>query len=199
LAVLSAMTVNFMPVLSPTNQMSYDTAQFYNVALAIFFGCAAAALSFELLPPLSPALRTRRLLAFALTDLRHLAISSSPPPLDDWEKRMYDRLAALPDTAEPVQRAQLLAALAVGREIAQLRLICALLGLSSQLDAALAALMKGRSEIAVTQVARLDRRLASLTDEGTEAHLALRARARILVLAEALAQHADYFDAGLPP
>ena len=198
LAVLSAMTVNFMPVLSPTNQMSYDTSQFYNVALAIFFGCAAAALSFELLPPLSPGLRTRRLLAFALTDLRHLANSSSPPLLDEWERRMYDRLAALPDTAEPVQRVQLLAALAVGREITQLRRICALLGLSSELDAALAALLKGHSEIAVRRLATLDRRLASLPDEDPEAHLALRARARLLVLSEVLAQHADYFDAGLP-
>ena len=111
---------------------------------------------------------------------------------------MYDRLAALPDTAEPVQRAQLLAALAVGREITQLRRICALLGLSSELDAALAALLKGHSEIAVRRLATLDRRLASLPDEDPEAHLALRARARILVLSEVLAQHADYFDAGLP-
>ena len=30
LAVVTAMGFNFMPLLAPTNQMSYDTAQFYN-------------------------------------------------------------------------------------------------------------------------------------------------------------------------
>ena len=59
LAVVTAMAVNFMPALAPTNQMSYDTAQFYNVALAIFVGCGTGALSFQLLPPLSPALHGR--------------------------------------------------------------------------------------------------------------------------------------------
>jgi len=57
------MSVNVMPLLTPTNQMSYDTAQFYNLALAIAAGCGVGALAFRLLPPLSPALRARRLLA----------------------------------------------------------------------------------------------------------------------------------------
>jgi uncharacterized membrane protein YccC len=198
LAVLSGMAIAFMPVLAPTNQMSFDTSQFYNAALAIFVGCGAAALSFLLLPPLSPALRTRRLLAFALSELRRSAIAPLPLPQDDWEERMYGRLAALPDKAEPEQRAQLLAALSVGTEIALLRSICSLLALGPELDPAFAALAQGQSAIARTQLTRLDRRLASLPDEGPEAHLALRARARILVLSEALAQHADYFDAGPP-
>ena len=36
--VFTAMTANFVPVLAPANQMSYDTVQFYNAALAIFLG-----------------------------------------------------------------------------------------------------------------------------------------------------------------
>src|SRR5262245_5404803 len=61
-AVFIAMTYNFVPLLAPANQMTYDTVQFYNAALAIAGGSAAGALSFRLLPPLSPAKRTRRLL-----------------------------------------------------------------------------------------------------------------------------------------
>jgi len=46
----------------PANQMSYDTQQFYNAALAIIAGIGAGVLAFRLLPPLSPALRAGRLL-----------------------------------------------------------------------------------------------------------------------------------------
>ena len=67
------------PLLSPTNPMTYDTAQFYNAALAIVVGCGLAPLAFRLLPPLSPALRARRLLALTLRDLRRLAIARLRP------------------------------------------------------------------------------------------------------------------------
>jgi hypothetical protein len=50
----------FVPLLAPANEMSYDTMQFYNAALAIVAGTGAAALSFRLMPPLSPVFRTRR-------------------------------------------------------------------------------------------------------------------------------------------
>jgi uncharacterized membrane protein YccC len=53
LAVFSSMPLNFMALLAPTNQVSYDTAQYYNFALALLAGSAAAVLSFRLLPPLS--------------------------------------------------------------------------------------------------------------------------------------------------
>src|SRR6266481_2968416 len=71
--MFTAMAGNFVPLLAPANQMSYDTQQFYNAALAIVAGVGAGALSFRLLPPLSPALRTRRLLALSLRDMRRLA------------------------------------------------------------------------------------------------------------------------------
>ena len=72
-AMFAAMVGNFVPLLAPANQMSYDTLQFYNAALAIVIGSGVGALSFRLLPPLSPALRTRRLLALTLRDLRRVA------------------------------------------------------------------------------------------------------------------------------
>jgi uncharacterized membrane protein YccC len=48
-----AMVANFIPLLAPANQESYDTQRFYNSALAIVGGSGAAALSFRLLPPLT--------------------------------------------------------------------------------------------------------------------------------------------------
>lgn len=53
-AMFAAMAGNFIPLLAPTNQMNYDTLQFYNGALAILAGCGAAAVSFRLLPALVP-------------------------------------------------------------------------------------------------------------------------------------------------
>ena len=50
--------------------------------------------------------------------------------------------------------------------------------------------------MATTWLARLDHRLASPPGAEPDAVLALRARARILALSEALAEHADYFDSG---
>src|SRR6185312_9669342 len=134
LVVITAMAFSFVPVLQPANQMSYDTAQFYNSALAIFAGCAIAPLSFQLLPPLPPALLARRLLALALRDLRRLA-SNPMPRAEDWERRLYGRLAALPERAEPLQRAQLLAAYSVGSEMIQLRCTDQSVDLGPELDA----------------------------------------------------------------
>ena len=197
LAVVTAMGFNLVPLLAPTNQMSYDTAAFYNSALAIVVGCAVGPFSFRLLPPLSPALRARRLLALTLRDLRRLAIGPAPRGPEAWQGSIYGRLEALPDQAEPLQRAQLLATLSVGDDILRLRSISPLLDLGPELGAALAALAQGSVGSTKTWLARLDCRLASRPKiEPCGAALALRARARILALSEALAEHADFFDTG---
>jgi uncharacterized membrane protein YccC len=196
--VFIPMTANFIPLLSPANPMTYDTVQFYNAASAIVAGVGAAALSFRLMPPLSPAFRTRRLLALSLRDLRRLATGPIPRAPDDWEGRMYGRIAALPDEAQPLQRSQLLAALSVGTEIIQLRRIARRLDLGSELDVALAAVAAGNSAVTTTRLAVLDRVLASLPGAGTGAQAALRARGGVLAVSEALTQHASYFDAAAP-
>src|SRR6201999_3204279 len=136
-AVLTAMAFNFIPLLAPTNEMNYNTMQYYNSALAIVVGCAVAPLAFLLLPPLSPALRVRRLLALTSRDLRRLAIAPVLPEPDNWESRIYGRLIALPDQATPLQRAQLLAALSVGSGIIGLRQMATHLGSTAELDGAL--------------------------------------------------------------
>jgi hypothetical protein len=152
------------------------------------------------LPPLSPALRAQRLLALALRDLRRLAISPLPPRPADWERRMYDRLAALPDQAEPLQRSQLLAALSVGTDIDHLCHLVPRLGATTELDAALASFAQGNSTAAIARLYQLDRRLASDPDPdtGPETDDALRVRGRIVAITEVLAEHGSYFDSGAP-
>jgi Fusaric acid resistance protein family len=175
--------------------MDYDTVQYYNVALALFAGVGVATVAFRLLPLPSPEFRTRCLLASALRDLRRLAIAPLPPPSEEWDGRMNGQLAALPDQAEPSQRSRLIAALSVGNAIIELRHMAPHLGAAAELDAALAAFARGKSAIAIAQLRQLDYRLAG-SDTAQETAMALRARGRLMVISEGLAEHRSYFDAG---
>ncbi|MBV9687444.1 MAG: FUSC family protein, partial [Alphaproteobacteria bacterium] len=159
----------------------------------IVIGAGIAAFSFRLLPPLSPRFRTRRLLALTLRDLRRLATHAIPRTPEDWEGRMYGRLAALPDEAKPLERAEMLAALSAGTEVIQLRRITRRVGLGSELDAALDALQQGDITAVISGLEALDNKLAARP--GTAA---LRARGSILAMTEVLTHHAEYFEAGVP-
>ncbi len=194
-AMFTAMAANFVPLLAPANPMTYNTEQFYNAALAIVPGVGAAAISFRLIPPLSPAFRTRRLLSLTLRDLRRLATGPIPRTPEDWEGRMYGRFAALPDQAQPLQRSQLMAAFSVGSKIIQLRHIASRFAKDAALDAALEALAQGQSAIAVERLATVDQVLAARPGA---APAVLRARGLILAISASLTQHASYFDAGAP-
>jgi uncharacterized membrane protein YccC len=189
--VLIYMSAYFVPMLAPANQMSYDTVAFYNAAMAIVGGAGAAALSFCLIPPLSPAFRTRRLLALTLRDLRRLAMGRT---FRDWAGHIHGRLFAMPAPATPLQRAQVLAALSLGSEIIRLRPIARRFGLGRDLEDALAAVAEGRSEIAIARLKRLDEALDGL---GTTETAALRGRGSILVVLEVLTKHPEYFDIGV--
>jgi uncharacterized membrane protein YccC len=188
-ALFTAMAVNFVPLLRPANPMSYDTAQFYNSALAIVAGIGAAALSFRLLPPLSPAFRARRLLALTLRDLRRLAMGS---PSTDWEGHINGRLSAMPEEATPLQRAQLMAALSLGAEIIRLNPMAQRLGFGDDLDSVLTAIAQGRSASATAHLSHLDDALA---EQGGDEIEPLRARASLLAMSEVLTEHGSFFDA----
>jgi hypothetical protein len=73
--------------------MTYDTVQFYNSAAAIITGVCSAALAILLVPPLSPTVRARRVLAFTLRELRRLAAGRINPLTADWEGRAYYRVS----------------------------------------------------------------------------------------------------------
>jgi uncharacterized membrane protein YccC len=185
------MSAYFVPVLAPLNQMSYDTVAFYNTAMAIIGGAGAAALWFCLIPPLSPAFRTRRLLTLTLCDLRRLAMERT---FTDWAGHIHGRLSAMPAQATPLQRAQVLAVLSLGTEIIRLRPIARWFDLGPDLEDALAAVAEGRSAIAIARLKRLDGALAGL---GATETTALRGRGSILVVSEVLTKHPEYFDIGV--
>ena len=192
-AMFIPLVTNFLPILGPANQMTYDPEKFLNFALVIVASCGAGALSFRLMPPLSPAFRARRLLALTLRDLRGLATGPVPRTPESWESRMYGRLVAMPNDATPWQRARLVTALSVGVEIIELRRIAARLSTGTELGAALEAFAQGDSATASNQLGRLDEQLASAGPDGP---VIVGVRARILAITEALTQHQAYFGAG---
>ena len=192
-ALLMAMAANFVPLVAPANLANYDTVDFYNSALALCAGCALGVLSFQLLPPLSPAARTQRLLHSTLHDLRRIAADPPPYP-EQWQERIYARLAACPDSAEPLQRARIVAALSAGTEIIRLNHLAQRLGLSRSPSPALTAFAQGRSGLAGTHLAQLDVLLAAMPCKG-RGRLVSHMRASALALSEVLIQHSTYFDA----
>jgi len=189
-----AASVNFLPMLSITNGMTYDASQFWNSTSAILAGIAVGALAMLIVPPLSPAIRTRRLLALTLADLRRLAKRASPGRQDDWQSRGVARLLAMPEQAEPVERAALVAAVAVGKEIARLRRVAPRFVPGAAVDAALQALAEGRSGEAIERLKDIDRLLAALPRAGPASLILLRLRAGVLAISGQLGEYAPYFD-----
>jgi uncharacterized membrane protein YccC len=185
--------INFLPMLAPANQMTYNFQQFCNTALGITVGAGIAALACRLVPPLSPALRARRLLARTLRDFRRLVTGTIPRTTTAWETSVYSCLYALPAQAESLPRAQLLAALSVGIEIIRLRRAARQLDLQVELNAALRAMSRGDTMTANEHLAQLDARLAALISS-RPGQIRLRARSSILAISEALVQHRAYFD-----
>ena len=194
--MFAAITGWSVAILDPANPTPYDIGQFYNSATAIVAGFGIAALSFRLIPPLSPAVRVRRLLALTLRDLHRLTREPTPRTAKAWERRVYSRLSALPAQSAPLQRSQLLAALSVGEEIIRLRSVAHRFDVHADLGLALDALAAGDSILATEYLAQLDEKLAGLPRTQPGFWIRLRARASILAMTETLTQHAPYFDSG---
>lgn len=186
--VFTAMVAMFMLVLDPANLMSYDTERFYNFALSAAIGCMITPLAFWLIPPLSPELRTRRLLGLTLRDLRHLATRRRFPTTNDWRRLIHSRLAALPDSGRPDQRAELQAALSVGVAVVGLRSAHRQLA-KTEIDSLLDALAHGSNSFALGRLHQLDHDLTP--DSGDSA--TLRARARFMIISDALTRYPAYF------
>jgi uncharacterized membrane protein YccC len=190
-----ASSVNFLPMLSINNTIGFDASQFWNTASAIVIGIAVGAVAMLIVPPLSPAIRTQRLLALTLADLRRLARRApSRRREDDWESRIVARFLAMPEQAEPVERAMLVAAMAVGNHIVRIRRVAPRFVPGPAVEAALQALAEGRSGEAAERLKDIDRQLAALprTRPGSRAVLGLRAG--LLVICGQLAWYPSYYD-----
>jgi uncharacterized membrane protein YccC len=195
-ALFGVMPVSFIALVSPQNVMVYDTAAFYNGAVALITGTAIAALAFLLLPPLRPDIRTRRLLDSTLRDLRELASGRQPLRSREWKRRTYARLLALPDSAGLLERARMTAAVTAGTELIHLRRCAQLCPICQQLTAVFEAFARGKRIAVVEALAQLDRRLALLHLPGHHLKRIVRARSSILALEELVSQHASYFCTG---
>ena len=167
-AMFAAMVVNFVPLLAPANQMSYDTVQFYNAALAIVAGSGVGGL-FVSLAAASVA-----------------GISDAPAPGADLARSAPPRDGSRPLDGRRLGGSHIRPARGIaGRrpshcsarsswrryrwapKSSRLRRIASSLGLGPDLDAALEALARGNSAIATARLARLDDRLASRPDGGS--------------------------------
>jgi hypothetical protein len=95
---------------------------------------------------------------------------------------VFGRLSALPAAATLLQRGALIASLSVGIAIVHLRSVGTAFGVVSDVDRAFSAFARGNAPLASACFEELDRRLAARPD-------AVRARASILAITEALAQY----------
>ena len=188
------MAVHVVPLIGIHNVMVYDAAQFFNSAMGIIVGTGFAALVMRLIPPLSAAERSQRLLALTLRDLRRLAESTRAIRPRAWQNRNFSRLSVLPLLAELPQGAKLVAALSLGTEIIRLRRVADQLAIREQLESALSAVADGDSDRAVKWLAQADGVLAASPDGNPDPDIRLCARARICAMTEALTLFADYFD-----
>lgn len=194
-AMFGAMATLFVPLLNPENQMSYDTLQFYNAAMAVVVGCCIGAMSYLILPPVSPAVRTRRLLRLTLRDLRSLCLTRSTPSCRDWETLMYDRIAVISDSATPQQRSEILASLSLGLAVIRVRRVSLPASLRAQLEAVLSLLAHGDVTVARDRLVQFARALGDPAPMLRRASVT-RARGLLQLIDDGLAQHAAYFSGG---
>jgi uncharacterized membrane protein YccC len=188
------MAFNLSPLLGIRNVMVYDAAQFFNSAAGIIIGTGFAALMLRLIPPLSPAERSRRLLTLTRRDLRRLAERTGVARVRDWQERIFARLSVLPQSAELAQGAQMVAALSLGTEIIRLHRIADRLAIRHELELAMSGVADGQSRVAVQWLLQADRVLAAPLEHDPDPEARLRARARLCAMKEALTLFSDYFD-----
>ncbi len=189
--LFTAAAINLIPFLSLKNATTFDAVGFANTVLAILSGIAVGTILIRLIPPPSPATRTRRLLGFALADVRRLAAGRGTRSRRVWTDRMVARMVALPDAAEPVERSKMASALAVGLQVIRLSTVGPRFASAAAIEAALRPLAEGRAAAALAGLKALDR---ELTAAAPEASIVRRLRAVVLAMSEELATYPEFFD-----
>jgi uncharacterized membrane protein YccC len=193
-SVFKSMIVFFCILLAPANLMTFDTAEFYNAALASIVGMAMAAIGFLLLPPLSAAARVRRMLRITLRDLRRLAAGEFHCRIDDWEGRRYRRLSEMPSEVDAKQLARFVAMLSMGSTMIRFRRVAPRFALEAEADIAFAAVARRDSRTAQSHLALMDSTLDKKSRCRAQTAAGLRARGSIQAMLQTLASYGDYFD-----
>jgi uncharacterized membrane protein YccC len=191
---VTSATLNFVPLLTPTNEMTYDAVTYFNSALGLLSGCAAGGLALLLIPPVSARVRSQRLVDLSIRDLRRLAGARRRWAVHQWQRRIYRRLTALPEEAEPIQRSYLVAALSVGLQVIRLQRLSRRGRIGIEISALLASLAVG--DLPKLRLARdaVSREIASFPDSQPGAHGRLRARSALLAIGEAVDRLSEYFE-----
>jgi uncharacterized membrane protein YccC len=189
-------TVLFTPLLAPTNEIAYDTQAYFNTASALLIGCCFGITALALLPPVPARIQSQRLLDLSIRDLRRLAGGRRDWTLTQWENRFYARLAAMPEEAEPIQRAYLMSTLSVGIQIIRLQRLARNSRIKIHLPDVLAGLAAGNVAELREVLRRVDRNILSISESEPGASVRLRARSALLAIGEAVDRHRPYFGGG---
>jgi uncharacterized membrane protein YccC len=193
-AFSAAAVVNFLGILLPQNQPTYDLAAFLNNGVAVVAGTIVGCLWMALLPAIPATWQTQRLLALSVRDLRRLAARRRWLSRADWTSLISCRLAGMPTTATQEQLAQLVAALSSGEAVIQLRDWRRTFVATDDMDRALAALSTGNIPSTRYWLARF----VAMLSESKGSLAALRGQAAASVIADALARHSTFFADALP-
>jgi uncharacterized membrane protein YccC len=194
---VTAATLNLIPLLSPTNDMTYDAAVFFNSALGLLSGCAAGGLALLLIPPVPTRVRAQRLVDLSIRDLRRLAGGRRRWTRHRWQSRLYARLTALPEEAESIQRSHLVAALSVGLQVIRLRGLSRRGRVGIEISAILASLASGDLPKLRLVLETTDREIASIPEANVAEGGRLRARAALRAIEEAVCRRSEHFLGGL--
>jgi uncharacterized membrane protein YccC len=186
-------TLNFVPLLTPTNEMTYDAAAFFNSALGLLSGCVAGGLVLLLIPPVSAQIRSQRLVDLSIRDLRRLA-AGRHWTLPQWQSRIYGRLIAMPEEAEPVQRSYLVSVLSVGLQVIRLQRLSRHGRIGAEISDIQASLAAGDLPKLRAVLHALDHEIASIPDTQRGARGRLRARSALLAIGEAVNRQSEYFE-----
>jgi uncharacterized membrane protein YccC len=187
-------TLNFVPLLAPTNEMTFDTLSYVNTALGLLTGCAAGGLALILIPHLPPGLQSQRLVDLSIRDVRRLAAGTKNWALHEWQGRIYARMIAMPETAEPIQRSYLVTTLTVGIQLIRLGRIAARGPIGAELWKMRESLAAGDIDTLRSALARLDEDVAAVADTVPGTRGRTRARAALLAIGDAVRSHREYFE-----
>jgi uncharacterized membrane protein YccC len=190
-------TILFVPLLTPTNQTSYDTVSYFNSALAILTGCGFGIVMLMLFPPFSSPTQSQRLVDLSIRDLRRLAAGRRCWTSNRWQRRIYARLTSMPEDAEPIQRSQLVSMLSVGMQIIRLQSLSRHHRIEVELSGVLASLVGGNLPALHKALRNADQEISSVPGARPGALARLRARSALLVIEEAVNQHEEYFQGHL--
>jgi len=191
-------TLVFIPLLTPTNQIAYDTLNYFNSALNLLTGCGFGVVTLMLFPQLSPLLRSKRLADLSIRDLRLLAAGRRDWTIGQWQRRIYSRLRLMPEDVESSQQSYLIAALSVGIQIIRLRHLLRNGRIEIELSEMLAALTAGDTATLRKALCTADHAISSVspTHPGTPSRL--RARSALLAIGESVNLHCEYFESRRP-